>query len=129
MSATAKPHVRCEQHHATLSVSDVCAAAEFYATKLGFLVAFAEGDPPTFAGVNLDCVQIFLTRGEPAPQSCSVYFVIDNADELSAWHRANDVNIVEPPRDQPYKLREYTARDLDGYYLTFGHRLPAAGSE
>jgi catechol 2,3-dioxygenase-like lactoylglutathione lyase family enzyme len=55
-------HVDCEQRHASFAVSDVAAAIEFYTTKLGFRVAFTEGDPPTFAGVNLGDVQIFLRR-------------------------------------------------------------------
>ena len=101
MSIPAKPHVECEQHHATLSVSDVRAAADFYASKLGFIVAFTEGDPPTFAGVNLGHVQIFLTKGTPAPQGCSVYFVVGDVDTLCDFHRANGVEIVEAPRDQP----------------------------
>ena len=37
MNSVARPQIRCEQHHATLSVSDVQASAEFYATKLGFV--------------------------------------------------------------------------------------------
>jgi catechol 2,3-dioxygenase-like lactoylglutathione lyase family enzyme len=123
MSTAAPPQIDCEQHHATLSVGDVRAAADFYATKLGFTVAFTEGDPPMFAGVNLGRVQIFLSKGTPAPQGCSVYFVVSDADALYEFHRANGVEIVEPPRDQPYKLREYTVRDRDGYYLNFGHRL------
>jgi catechol 2,3-dioxygenase-like lactoylglutathione lyase family enzyme len=126
MSTHVKPHIDCEQHHATLSVRDVRAAAEFYANKLGFIVAFTEGEPPTFAGVNLDRVQIFLSRGTPAPQGCSAYFVVGDADQLYEFHRANGVEIVEAPRDQPYHLREYTVRDLDGYYLNFGHRLGRA---
>lgn len=85
MSSPAPPLIECEQHHATLSVSDVRAAAEFYARKLGFTLAFTEGDPPTFAGVNLGRVQIFLQQGTPAPQGCSVYFVIGNADELTSF--------------------------------------------
>jgi len=127
MTAIAAPKVDCEQHHATLSVSDVLAAADFYTKKLGFILAFTEGDPPTFAGVNLGHVQIFLNKGTPAPQGCSVYFVIGDADELYEFHRANGVEIVEAPQDQPYRLREYTVRDLYGYYLSFGHRLPRAG--
>jgi len=123
MSSPAPPLIECEQHHATLSVSDVRAAAEFYARKLGFTLAFTEGDPPTFAGVNLGRVQIFLQQGTPAPQGCSVYFVVGNADELYEFHRSNGVNVVEAPKDRPYKLRDYTVRDLYGYYLNFGHRL------
>jgi catechol 2,3-dioxygenase-like lactoylglutathione lyase family enzyme len=47
MNIPAMPHIECEQHHATLSVGDVRGAADFYANKLGFIVAFTEGDPPT----------------------------------------------------------------------------------
>jgi catechol 2,3-dioxygenase-like lactoylglutathione lyase family enzyme len=118
-----RPPIQVEMHHATLSVADVRVSAEFYAAKLGFEIAFTEGEPPTFAGVNLDCVQIFLRRGQPAPQGCSVYFVISDADALHAWHRSNGVEVAQPPDDRPYGLRDYTVRDRDGYYLTFGHRL------
>jgi catechol 2,3-dioxygenase-like lactoylglutathione lyase family enzyme len=126
-----KPDINCEQHHATLSVADVRAAADFYADKLGFTIAFIQGTPPSFAGINLGSVQIFLQKGTPAPQGCSVYFVISDADALYEFHRANGVEIVEVPRDQPYELRDYTVRDMDGYYLNFGHRLrrPACATE
>ena len=77
------------------------------------------------AGVNIGETQIFLETGTPAPQGCSLYFVIGNADELYEYHRANRVPIIEAPGDRPWELRDYTVRDLDGYALTFGHRLPA----
>ncbi len=121
MTSSAAPHVDCERHHATLSVSDVRAAIDFYTQELGFKLAFAEGEPPTFVGVNLGHAQIFLMQGTPSPNGCSVYFVIDDADELHEFHRGNGVEIVRPPEDQPYGLREYTVRDRDGYLLNFGH--------
>lgn len=124
---TAAPHIDCEQHHASLAVSDVRAAVEFYTKKLGFWLAFAEGDPPTFAGVNLDHVQIFLEFGTPAPKGCSVYFVVGDADELLEFHRSNGVEIAQPIDDRPYGLRDYGIRDLNGYYLGFGHHLFNAG--
>jgi catechol 2,3-dioxygenase-like lactoylglutathione lyase family enzyme len=121
------PNIKCEQHHACLAVRDVGAAVEFYTTKLGFWSPFMEGDPPAFAGVNLGDVQIFLQRGTPSPDGCSVYFVVGDADELCAFHRSNGVAIALEPDDRPYHLRDYSVRDLDGYYLTFGHRLQNAG--
>ena len=123
MKTTAAPHVTVEQLHPTLSVADVRAAADFYQHKLGFFVAFTEGDPPTFAGINLDCVQMFIRKGTPAPQGSSVYFVISDVDAFHEFHRANGVDVVQSPSDQPYGLREYTVRDLDGYCLNFGQRL------
>ena len=121
------PDVECEMHHTTLVVSDVRAAVEFYTNRLGFWSAFMEGDPPTFAGINLGDVQIFLEQGTPNPNGCSVYFVVGDADELHTFHTSNGVEIVDPPEDRPYELRDYGVRDLHGYHLRFGHRLFAAG--
>jgi len=118
------PDVDCTQHHPGPAVSDLPAAVEFYTRALGFHLAFMWGDPPTMAGVNLGHVQMFLEQGTPNPQGCTVYFVVDGVDDLYEYHRANDVDIVDPPGDRPWGMRDYTARDLHGYALTFGqHRL------
>jgi uncharacterized glyoxalase superfamily protein PhnB len=127
VTATAAPPVECEQQHPSLAVSDVSAAADFYSNKLGFFLAFTWGDPPTMAGVNLGKVQVFLNRGTPGPGGCSVYFEVGDADELFEFQRANGVEVVEPPADKPWGLREYTVRDLYGYALTFGHHLYNVG--
>jgi len=121
------PDVECEQQHPALAVGDVLAAAEFYTSRLGFTLAFTWGDPPSMAGLNLDRVQIFLEQGAPAPTGCSLYFVVGDADALYEFHRANGVEIVAPPTDQPYGIRDYRIRDLNGYELEFGHRLHTGG--
>ncbi len=123
MAVPSIPDVDCEQHHASLRVSDVLAAVDFYTKKLGFKPGFTWGDPPTFAGVNLGDVQIFLQQGTPNPEGCSVFFLISHADELWEFQRANDIEVVTPPADKPYGIRDYTIRDLHGYQLTFGHHL------
>lgn len=127
MTSPAAPQVECEQHHASLSVSDVRTAVDFYTNKLGFWLAFTWGDPPTMAGVNLGQVQIFLEQGTPNPEGCSVYFVVGDADELYEFQRDKGVEVVGPPSDRPWGLRDYTVRDLHGYGLTFGHRLHNTG--
>ena len=91
------------------------------------LAGFTWGDPPTMAGVNLGQVQIFLEQGTPNPQGCSVYFVVGDADELYEFQRAKGVEVVEPPGDRPWELRDYSVRDLHGYRLTFGHRIHNPG--
>lgn len=127
MTDPVRPVVECEQEHAALQVSDVAAAAEFYRTKLGFKVAFMMGDPPNIAGMNLGNVQMFLELGTPSPKGCSVYFVVGNADELYEFQRDSGVEIVLPPEDRFYGLRDYRVRDLHGYELSFGHHLHNAG--
>ncbi|MBI1982643.1 MAG: VOC family protein [Acidobacteria bacterium] len=123
MTTPAVLDVDCEKLHPALSVSDVLAAADFYTTKLGFNLAFTWGDPPGMAGVNLGHVQVFLEQGTPNPKGCSVYFVVGDADALYEFQRANGVDIVQPPGDRHYGLRDYRVRDLDGYELGFGHHL------
>jgi catechol 2,3-dioxygenase-like lactoylglutathione lyase family enzyme len=127
MTTPAAPRVDCEKYHACLLVSDILAAVDFYTKKLGFSLGFTWGDPPTLAGVNLGGVQIFLSHGAPNPKGCSLSFVVGNADELWEFHRANGVEVAEPPDDRPYGLRDYAIRDLHGYYLSFGHYIYNGG--
>jgi hypothetical protein len=62
------PEIECEQEHAVLAVPDILAATNFYATKLGVNVAFTWGEPPSYAGLTIGNVQIFLNRGEANPK-------------------------------------------------------------
>lgn len=127
MSTPPAPAIECEQLHPVLPVRDVAAAVDFYTKQLGFFLAFAEGDPPHFAGVNLGHVQLFLRLGEPNPKGCAVFFLVDNADDLYELQRGNGVEVMHPPVDQPYGIRDYRVRDLHGYELAFGHHLLDAG--
>jgi uncharacterized glyoxalase superfamily protein PhnB len=121
------PHVEAERVHPSLAVSSVVDAVRFYTKNLGFTEGFTWGDPPTMAGVNLGDVQMFLERGAPNPDPCAVYFVVGNADELYEFQRSNGVEVVEPPGDREYGLRDYMVRDLYGYRLSFGHYIYNTG--
>lgn len=127
MSTPARPRVECERLHTTLYVEDILAAVDFYTNRLGFSLGFTWEDPPTFAGLNLGEVQIFLAQGKPDPRGFSVQFVVGDADELFEFHRANGVEVVEPPDDRPYGLRDYAVRDLHGHILGFGHYIYSVG--
>jgi catechol 2,3-dioxygenase-like lactoylglutathione lyase family enzyme len=116
--------------HAGLAVSDLSAAIEFYVKKLGFRLGFTwGGEPPTFAGVNLGKVQLFLMKGTPTPNATGavVSFPIGDADALYEFHRANGVEVVEEIGDRAYGLRDYAVKDLNGYVLAFGHYIYNVG--
>ena len=128
MTTSASPFVECEETFAGLAVSDVSASVEFYATQLGFNVGFTwGGPPPTFAGVNLGEVQMFLQKGTPEPKGCCVYFHVGDADALYEFHCAKGVAVTQEIGDREYGMRDYVVRDLNGYYLSFGHHLCNAG--
>ena len=122
-----RPEVDCEQVHPSLRVSNVLAAAEFYAGKLGFTVSFTWGEPVRMAGVSLGNTQMFLELAETKPAETLIYFVVGNADELYEYHRANGVEIVIAPEDREYGMRDYAVRDLDGHRLSFGHPIYTTG--
>jgi catechol 2,3-dioxygenase-like lactoylglutathione lyase family enzyme len=111
-------------------VSDLTASIEFYTRKLGFQVGFTwGGEPPTFAGLSLDKVQIFLSKGTPTPSSdtSAAYFRVGDADALYEFHTENGVEIAETIGDRPYGMRDYAVRDPDRYYLVFGQPAFNAG--
>lgn len=123
MRKPARPQVDCEQLHPALYVPDVVAAEKFYTTKLGFTPSFLWGDPPTFAGVLLDRIQIFMEQGDPNPSGGYLCFVVGNADELYEFQKANGIEVLESPGDRHYGIRDFTIKDLNGYVLSFGHHL------
>jgi catechol 2,3-dioxygenase-like lactoylglutathione lyase family enzyme len=121
------PEIDCETHHASIAVPDVQAAIDFYVSKLGFSQSFVDGDAPTFAGITIGRVQIFIEKGAPNPHGSSIYFVVGNADELLAWQREQGVEVDVEIGDRDYGLRDYSVRDLHGNRLTFGQHLFNAG--
>jgi len=122
-----RPIVDCESVHPELAVPDVLAAVDFYTGKLGFSPGFTWGEPAVYAGVNLDGTRLFFSRGTPSPRGCAVRFVVSDADGLFEYQRANGVEVVEPPGDREYGLRDYSVRDLNGYELGFGQHIYTLG--
>jgi uncharacterized glyoxalase superfamily protein PhnB len=127
MSEESAPDVECEKQHPELQVLDIASAIDFYTKKLGFRLGFTWGEPPAMAGMNLGNVQMFLLRGKPNPDGCSVSFVVGDADELYEYQRANGVEVVVPIADRDYGIRDYRVRDLHGYELSFGHHIYSVG--
>jgi catechol 2,3-dioxygenase-like lactoylglutathione lyase family enzyme len=127
MTDAMPPLVECEKMHVTLPVSNLAAAIEFYVTKLGFRLGFTWGEPAFFAGVTLGEVEIFLKQDTPGPNAGAVVFMVNDADELYAFHRANGVEVVEEIADREYGIRDYAVKDLYGYRLVFGHSIYHVG--
>jgi catechol 2,3-dioxygenase-like lactoylglutathione lyase family enzyme len=116
--------VSCERYHAVLPVADIASSVEFYTAKLGFSLDFTQGDPINFAALSFgDNSQLFLITATQGAGACGLYFVVSDADAMLDVCRAAGATIVEPLADRQYGLRDFSAKDLDGYILTFGHRL------
>ena len=125
MSREAEP-VALSRSEAILAVADVTATVRFYRDKLGFCGEWLWGDPTTFGGVSwgkagvMFCLQPDLAAHVEGHQH---YFFVSGIDRLYQRHRDNGVPVVSPLEAKPWGLREYTARDPNGYHLRFGEPI------
>jgi catechol 2,3-dioxygenase-like lactoylglutathione lyase family enzyme len=103
-------------------VSDLARAIDFYG-RLGFRCPGTWGDPPCFAMVHRDGLELMLSLAENAwhvrpngPNGIwDVYLrVTDVAAEKAALDEAG-VTLVRQPEDTEYGMRELEVLDPDGY--------------
>jgi len=118
-----------------LLVKDVVKAAAYYSDKLGFAVDRFWGEPPMFAIARRDGVSIMLNQVGPGDTfrpngeydgRFSIYIDTSDADALHTEFQTKGADIVCPPDDQPYMMREFQVRDLDGHLLGCGHDISGA---
>jgi uncharacterized glyoxalase superfamily protein PhnB len=120
-----------------LLVTNVTASADYYRDKLGFSVEGFWGEPPMFSIVMRDGLRVMLNQVGAGDRiypnggydgRYSVYLSVSDADVLHAEAAANGADIVCPPDDMPYMMREFSVRDPDGHLLAFGHDITPKGA-
>jgi predicted enzyme related to lactoylglutathione lyase len=109
-------------------VTDMAAAMAYMTDRLGFRVQGTAGDPPAWASLQRDRVEIMLARRDcPVPaQDWAAYLRVRDADALYRELLGRGADIVGPPRDMPYGCREFEVRLPDGRRLAFGADLTGA---
>ncbi|MDP1907015.1 MAG: glyoxalase superfamily protein, partial [Hyphomicrobium sp.] len=120
---------RFERLVPVLKVASITASLDYYVDKLGFRKLFEWGDPPTFASVSRDGVEIFLSQEEwVGPTSLSVF--VQDVDGLYDDYRVSGALIRRPPFNFPWGVRGMDVEDVDGHQLRFSgdgaeeHRSP-----
>jgi uncharacterized glyoxalase superfamily protein PhnB len=110
-------------------VPDVQKAARYYESTFGFTTNYAAGDPPQFAIVSRDGLDLMLKRVPEASRivpnevqggTGDAFFWVSDADALCAELKAKSAQIVYGPIIQEYQMKEFAVRDLNGYVLGFG---------
>ena len=104
-----------------IPAANVDKAAEYYVNHLGFTFDWGD-DEGGIAGISRGSCRLFITNrafresyGNTGP--ITFWLNLDNkaqVDELHAEWRLARAKIVSEPEDKPWKLREFTAVDLDG---------------
>jgi catechol 2,3-dioxygenase-like lactoylglutathione lyase family enzyme len=122
--------VQCRMISPQFVVPDVVAAAEYYRDVLGFRICGYFLDPPIYAIVARDSVEIHFgkadtgTAASPNIQrregSLDAYIWVNDLDPLYAELKERGVKIVEPPTTQVYHCYEMIVEDNSGFRLAFG---------
>jgi predicted enzyme related to lactoylglutathione lyase len=115
-------------HHYVLAVPDLDRSAAFYRDVLGFEVQ-EMGDPGwrLFAKDQCRIMAGACPDAMPAEalgdHSYFGYLVVDDADAYHAHANAAGAEITKPLRDEPWGMREFGLRTVDGHRLMVGSRL------
>lgn len=95
----------------------------YYTEQLGFEKKWEWGNPVDFGCVGKDEVEIFFCLkdlGNPGTWLC---LNVDNVDEYYEDIKARGANIVTPPKDMEWNMREMVVKDPDGHCIRFGHLI------
>jgi uncharacterized glyoxalase superfamily protein PhnB len=103
-----------------LTVRNIPAAIDYYVDKLGFQKKWEWGDPPDFACVGRDEVELFLSQSAKDAQRAWISIFVQDVDALYETYKKTGAIIRNPPADYPWGLREMTIEDLDGHCFRMG---------
>ena len=112
--------VRFECVTPILNVSNMQNSLAYYVEKLGFKIAWQWGDPVGFACVARDGVELFMCEGAQGAGAVWLSVFVDDVDSLHNDYLQRGVNIIQPPTNFPWGVREMNIEDPDGHRLRIG---------
>jgi predicted enzyme related to lactoylglutathione lyase len=111
-----------------IAVQDLERSARYYRDVLGFEVRTI-ADPGWRFFVREGC---FVMAGEcrdampPSALGDHSYFAYLEVDNIDAFHAelvSKKAEVIKPLRDEPWGMREFGIRTVDGHRMMFGERL------
>lgn len=109
-------------------VDDVSKSVEHYCEALGFTVTFRYGEPAFYACLCRDEVAVHLLAAQETkrlPGQGGICVFVKDVDGVHAELAARGANVIKPPKNYDYGMRDFDVLDLDGNYLTFGMESPS----
>jgi predicted enzyme related to lactoylglutathione lyase len=103
-----------------LHVADVAATATFYRDVLGFTWDFGDN---TYGVVWRDNSAIHFVRGDGVPTGVHLFQWVKNVDAYYREIVGRGADIGQAPADQPYGIREFGVRDINGVEIVFGQDI------
>lgn len=103
-----------------LHVEDVKSTAAYYRDVLGFTWDFGDEN---YSVVWRDNSAIHLVRDHGSPQRIHLFQWVRDADSYHDEIVQRGAEIVRDLANQPYGLREFTVRDVNGVEVVFGQDI------
>ena len=98
----------------TLPVTDIERALQFYRDLLGFEVQFTNGEPVSFAVVKQGGAELHLEVQPGKTGSLHAHLMVDDLDLVYERLQHAGAAIRQPPKVQPWGLRDIVVADPDG---------------
>jgi catechol 2,3-dioxygenase-like lactoylglutathione lyase family enzyme len=118
-------------HMYVLAVPDLDRSSAFYRDVLGFSIH--EMGDPGWRLYSRDACRIMagecpdaLPPSQIGDHGFFAYLVVDDVED---WHRrvvAQHVEITKPITNEPWRMREFGLRTIDGHRIMIGQELPPA---
>ncbi len=111
-------------------VSDIVRSIGHYRDTLGFTVTFQYGTPTYYACLCRDEVALHLLaahRTNRLPGNGGICVFVTKADGVYDELVARGANVLGPPQNYAYGMRDFDVVDLDGNQLTFGMETNSSG--
>jgi catechol 2,3-dioxygenase-like lactoylglutathione lyase family enzyme len=113
-----------------LATADIPATIDYYTRVLGFMEHFIYGEPPVYAGIERDGVQLYLAHDPQMAAALKssnlhpdVFLWVQDVDRAFEEHKARGARIIEEPADRAWDARQYVIEDPNGYRLKIAQPL------
>src|SRR6478672_3541106 len=108
---------------AVFVVSDVPTSIKHYHNALGFNVTFEYGSPTLYACLCRDEVVLHLLAASETnrlPGHSGICVFVRDVDNVHAELTRRGANVIKPPQNYDYGMRDFDVVDPDGNHLVFG---------
>lgn len=116
------------QSRFVIAVRDLAATADFYRDALGFEIH--EFGDPGWRLLKKNSCEIMAGECPDAPpagtlgdHSYFAYLVVDDVDACCEQARRAGAELVKPLQDEPWGMREFGVRTVDGHRIMLGQEL------
>lgn len=100
---------------------DLERSIRFYVDQLGFTLAFRDGGTPTnYVGLRRGGVELHMQfQYDHEMSTLRLRIRVDDPDSLFDEYRSKGLALATPPKNTPWRTREFGLYDVDRNALTF----------